>query len=328
MNTTKKLSIIIPQYNEDEKTVRRLLNSIDLQVGIDFDEIEVIIVNDCNEKGALNESAFSFDFDLRFLATEKNGGCGLAREYGIERCNGEYYTCIDADDTLFSCSALSAMVACMDGDKADYGSFNFYEETHYDNGKLCLYAHRKDTTWCHGKIFRKATRDKLGIHFHEKLRVHEDGYYNTLWLNEKSTVCRCYDLPVYLWRNNPDSTVREKQSLYKIASIETWIDAQDYAVEEMERRKVQGIPNIAFNCLAHIFTKMQCEYWNDERSKEYRVATLRRLKKYIDKYNHYLDRLTIGEKYAVLNEQASGNVEAVIDKPQTFDAWLQEIKNV
>ena len=42
----KKLNILIPQYNESEKDISPLLNSIALQQNINFDEIGVIICND------------------------------------------------------------------------------------------------------------------------------------------------------------------------------------------------------------------------------------------------------------------------------------------
>ena len=41
-----KLSILIPQYKETEEQVKPLLDSIALQQNIDFNEIEVVIVND------------------------------------------------------------------------------------------------------------------------------------------------------------------------------------------------------------------------------------------------------------------------------------------
>ena len=41
-----KLSIIIPQYKESEETLRKLLNTIANQRQVNFNELEVIIVND------------------------------------------------------------------------------------------------------------------------------------------------------------------------------------------------------------------------------------------------------------------------------------------
>ena len=41
-----KLSILIPQYNEDETVISPLLDSLLIQQGVDLKEVEVIIVND------------------------------------------------------------------------------------------------------------------------------------------------------------------------------------------------------------------------------------------------------------------------------------------
>ena len=41
-----KLQILVPQYNEDESIIKCLLDSIAVQIKVDFNDIGVIIVND------------------------------------------------------------------------------------------------------------------------------------------------------------------------------------------------------------------------------------------------------------------------------------------
>ena len=43
------LSIVVPFYEEKEKEIFPLLSSINSQIGINFDLVEVIVVNDGNQ---------------------------------------------------------------------------------------------------------------------------------------------------------------------------------------------------------------------------------------------------------------------------------------
>ena len=43
------LDIIIPQYSEDEKIINNLLTSINIQKQIDFNDINITIVNDYSD---------------------------------------------------------------------------------------------------------------------------------------------------------------------------------------------------------------------------------------------------------------------------------------
>lgn len=92
-----KFSIVIPVYNV-EKYLDKCLNSICKQTYKDF---EVIIVND----GSPDNSQAIIDKyvkkDSRFQAYQKeNGGLSDARNYGIERCKGDYLLFVDSDDYI------------------------------------------------------------------------------------------------------------------------------------------------------------------------------------------------------------------------------------
>ena len=68
------LSIIIPQYKEDDTVVRKLLTSIDNQLGVDWEDIEVIIVNDGSDV-ILSEALLSSLLNVKhihYIRLEKN----------------------------------------------------------------------------------------------------------------------------------------------------------------------------------------------------------------------------------------------------------------
>ncbi len=97
----KKLSVIITHYREDETTCLACLNTLDMQVDCNWDDYEIIVVNDCSDR-ELPDSFFEQFKNLKVqrLRTPVNGGPGVARQLGIDRSTGEYIFFIDIDDIL------------------------------------------------------------------------------------------------------------------------------------------------------------------------------------------------------------------------------------
>lgn len=91
----KKVSIIVPVYNV-EKYLRKCLDSLVSQTLKDF---EIIVVNDGsrdNSQDIIDEYATKHDNVVSYI--KENGGLGDARNYGLERANGEYIGFVDSDD--------------------------------------------------------------------------------------------------------------------------------------------------------------------------------------------------------------------------------------
>lgn len=96
----KKLSIIIPVYNE-AKTVHLLLNKVKEVTLTNGILKEVIIVNDCstdNTKEAIETYIQNNpELPIQFFSHEKNKGKGAALHTGISKATGEYTVIQDAD---------------------------------------------------------------------------------------------------------------------------------------------------------------------------------------------------------------------------------------
>ncbi len=96
----KKLSIIIPAYNE-EKTIHFILNKIkDVQL-INNIEKEIIIVNDCS-KDQTEEAILSYintnpEMTITYYKHEINQGKGAALHTGISKATGQLLVIQDAD---------------------------------------------------------------------------------------------------------------------------------------------------------------------------------------------------------------------------------------
>lgn len=95
----KKLTIVIPAYNE-EKTVRNILSrvaGVDLMYDIPK---EIIIVNDCstdNTEKEIQDFISTSTADIRYFKHEKNTGKGAALHTGIANATGDFLVIQDAD---------------------------------------------------------------------------------------------------------------------------------------------------------------------------------------------------------------------------------------
>ena len=96
----KKLSIIIPAYNE-EKTVHLLLEKIKTVQLPNNIEKEIIIINDCSKddtKGVVQNFIHLNDkLNIQYFEHENNKGKGSALHTGIKNATGEYLIIQDAD---------------------------------------------------------------------------------------------------------------------------------------------------------------------------------------------------------------------------------------
>jgi glycosyltransferase involved in cell wall biosynthesis len=94
------LSVIIPAYNEEDRIVRTMENTLSYFNRQDY-ESEIIVVSDGssdNTKTVVENGFRSSDrVSLRVLEYQPNRGKGYAVKYGMMRCNGDIHMFMDAD---------------------------------------------------------------------------------------------------------------------------------------------------------------------------------------------------------------------------------------
>lgn len=96
----KKLSIVIPAYNEAE-TIHLILDKVrDVELVNDIQK-EFIVVNDCSNddtEGAIKRYiTANLNMDIKYYIQPKNMGKGAALHRGIKEANGEALIIQDAD---------------------------------------------------------------------------------------------------------------------------------------------------------------------------------------------------------------------------------------
>jgi len=96
----KKLSIIIPAYNEGA-TIHLILDKVKAVNLINDITKEIIIVNDCStdntEQAIKNYIEQNTGIDIQYYKHEVNKGKGAALHTGIQKATGEYLVIQDAD---------------------------------------------------------------------------------------------------------------------------------------------------------------------------------------------------------------------------------------
>ena len=111
---SKRLSVIIPGYNNPELWWRRCVDSVLANIG-DMDE--VICVDDGSEKRpyVLQEYAKK-DSRTKVIYREWNGGLSVARNDALVNARGEYITFVDSDDEIMPGTYEKALAALGSGD--------------------------------------------------------------------------------------------------------------------------------------------------------------------------------------------------------------------
>ena len=164
----KKLSIIVPVYNQQDLIIRAL-DSIPKRK-----DIEVIIIDDGS-----TDSTFKNCYkwirqnnwlDIRLLKLEQNEGLGNAKNIGYDEAKGEYIHQLDSDDYLIT-SEYEKVIEELDGSDMVYINLQINDGT--------IFFVNKDTqrNYC-GGCARFIKKDFLGDTRCPNIRATEDWYLN------------------------------------------------------------------------------------------------------------------------------------------------------
>jgi len=132
------VSIIIPVYNGSQY----LEKTIDTILAQDYTNFEVILVNDGSTDNSAQLIETLIDRDSRIKVYHKeNGGVAAARNYGIDKANGEFIAFCDQDDFWLP-TKLTKQIPLFQNDNvglvycgaiADYVKLNKQDKPSFDN---------------------------------------------------------------------------------------------------------------------------------------------------------------------------------------------------
>jgi glycosyltransferase involved in cell wall biosynthesis len=272
----ERVDIIIPAFHA-QNTIIRPISSIVMQNIID--EIDITIVNDADENDYSEFVNYFKKFvSIKEIKMSKNGGPGVARQYGLDHTNNEYVTFIDADDSFASPFAIKELRRQLDGDPKSHTCVGtFIEEQILPDGTPKYLPHQQDMVWMFGKMYTRSFLKRYDIHFNET-RANEDNGFNALvklCSSENEQIKFIGDV-VYDWHINDNSITRIDNCNYSYnASFPGYTDNMIYAIIEGKKRK-------PFNGYITQFSiETMCNLY------EYYIETVARDKRYMDQNFSY-----------------------------------------
>ncbi len=199
MENKPLLSIIVPVYNVESY----LENCLDSILNQDYDNIEVVLVNDGSTDNSENICKAYVQKDCRFhLISQTNGGLANARNTGLSNISGELVTFIDSDDAIEPETYSSAIKILYDNKECDhvqfplhklYGTSNNYIEPYQTKSITGLtelinnWVVDRNISWivCN-KIFKAKT---LGMLRFKDGFVYEDNIFVCEYLKKSKGIC-------------------------------------------------------------------------------------------------------------------------------------------
>jgi glycosyltransferase involved in cell wall biosynthesis len=182
MNDTPKVSVIIPTYNRG-KIIGRSIHSV---VNQTFQDIEIIIVDDCSSDNTRDVVAGFKDPRIKYIRHDVNKGGAAARNTGINEALGEFIAFQDSDDEWVLEKLEKQMrVMSMSSDDVGivYSSYLLVKNNHVSfvpsneevstDGDVLFQLLKKNVVGTPTVVIRKICFEKLGL-FDESLPRYQD----------------------------------------------------------------------------------------------------------------------------------------------------------
>lgn len=205
-----KLSFIVPYHNEDESLLIPLLSMLNVQTDIDWEDIEVIISNNCEQPKKLDNFFRNYPKvypSIKYVECPNKSGMGQNRQYGLDIADGEYVMFSDCDDSLMSPLSLSIVMEIISSKENMYLS-PFYSERKRSVFEVDCYLEEFVSSYLlHGKVFKRSFLVDNGIHFCPHIFAAEDLFFMSV-CSHLSQFSKFNDM-IYLWRFREDSVSNE-----------------------------------------------------------------------------------------------------------------------
>ncbi|MEK3885273.1 glycosyltransferase family 2 protein [Paenibacillus sp. PL2-23] len=296
------VSVIIAAYNE-EKNIAKCIDSL---INQQYENIEVIIVDDGSTDGTANIlSKYSTFNNVKVISIE-NAGVSNARNIGLQHVTGSWIMFADADD-YYNSGAILALVTTAEKTKCkvvqgglrrgqEIEKINSHEFVHIFDSKVVAKvlldydAHISDeykmydrhmrlsTHGPYGKIFSKEIITDNNISFDTDMGLGEDLLFYFKVLNSVDQIA-IYENDVYVVQENPHSSTRK----FNIKMPEYAVTFSNRIIEYM---KSSGIHedyknNIHYQIYMHIMVGIKCCYLHvDNNQNDYVKA--KELRKFIE----------------------------------------------
>ncbi|WP_412989116.1 glycosyltransferase family 2 protein [Pediococcus siamensis] len=258
----KTVSIIIPFHNESVYTVFNVLSSINNQIGINFEKVEVILVNDGGPELPNGEATFKLlkNLDLTYLRSSEGHGPGPARQLGMDHAHGQYFMFMDADDQFHIDGALLDFFNAAAEADYDVIAGKYIEQAKDINTHALYYVfHNNNENYSFvSKWFNRNLIDRYHIRWADDLRVFEDTYFVGLAM-ELATKVKKMDAVSYTWLFNSHSTGRStgKLGISFNDRLHIWSRCRRYFLESIQKYKPGRLEDYFVKYVADIYYRQK-----------------------------------------------------------------------
>lgn len=173
------LDIVVTHYNEPYEVGEKLFAMINLQRGIDFKDIRVLLIHDGTEPFP-EETFAEFRFEVKQIPIQ-HGGISAARNAGIEHSEADWIMFCDFDDTFASIYSIRDILTILPQSSGKYDVLWLplvVEDMVDGNDRLYFTPERQIWVFTHGKIYSRQFLIESGIRFNEELIFNEDSEFN------------------------------------------------------------------------------------------------------------------------------------------------------
>lgn len=323
------LDILIAQYKEKEQTIKPMLDSIALQQGVDFQNINVIIANDGSDIILSDNFLSSYNFPIKYYIKE-HSGLSATRNYLLDNSNGEYMMFCDVDDMFLRNDALNTIFNTIKETKCDLLYSVFMVERKLENGDF--FYHPFKECHVHGKVICRQFLLNHNIRWKDELVMHDSRYFFTL--------CEAYaepgkavqiNTPFYLWKWNEKSITRSKENwlleTYGYFTYSAFCITEELLLRGKTKQAIKAATS--FTYLTYFLNNTK--NWLDKKNEEYTNNALKNFATYYKKYSSLISlnnsqelQQTIAKlRNNVVSKQTDLFIETI-----TFTDWLDKIQNI
>lgn len=322
-----KLDILIPQYNETDKVIKPLLDSIAIQQNVSFNDINVIICNDGSNTFLTDELLNNYPFKIEYHKEPHRGVSGT-RNACLNYASGDYVMFCDADDMFYNACGLWILFREMEIGFDSLVSVFIEESRLPETHEVTYLNHDMDSTFVHGKVHRREYLLKQHIKWNDNLTIHEDSYFNILCQNLSENVKYC-QTPFYLWKWRDESVCRHDPK-YILKTYNNMLDSNDALIDEFVKRGCTD--KVSFYTAFMIFDAyytMNKPEWINQENQEYRHKTEQRFAYYYKKHKKTWIDMPQQDKMMISNQVRTRSVmEGMLMEAITIDDWLTHIEKI
>lgn len=223
----KEIDIIIPAYNSHKTIINSICSVLTQSI---VDNCNITIVNDGGKNYKQLVKNFSPYCDIKEISYNENRGPGYARQYAIDHTNCPFIVFLDSDDTLGDRYTLQELSDNIKTNNMDMVSGMFVEEIS-KNPPNNLILHNLDSTWLHGKIYKREVIKKYNIRF-PYTRANEDSCFNSYYMAMIGAKQQRIDKICYFWNYNENSITKQKN--YMILGYEDFCKGYVFVIQELQ----------------------------------------------------------------------------------------------